>query len=159
PSTYGGSVTFTATVSSTTTPTGSVNFTIAGIGTVAGTAGITTGTTATWTYTTSATALTAGNHTVSGSYIHTGAFQDSNGSLSGGQVVNKANATVVVTPYNVSYDGNPHTATVTSITGVNGETGATVGNVTLNTTHTNAGTYSSDTWTFTGTANYSNIAA
>ena len=35
----------------------------------------------------------------------------------------KANAMVVVTPYNVTYDGNPHTATVTSITGVNGETG------------------------------------
>ena len=73
--------------------------------------------------------------------------------------INKANATVVVTPYTVTYDGNPHTATVTSITGVNGETGATVGTVTLNTTHTNAGTYASDSWSFTGTANYNNIAS
>ncbi len=72
--------------------------------------------------------------------------------------INKANATVVVTPYTVTYNGKPQTATVTSITGVNGETGATVGTVNVsNTTHTNAGTYSSDSWSFTGTANYNNI--
>jgi hypothetical protein len=65
--------------------------------------------------------------------------------------INKANATVVVTPYTVTYDGNPHTAAITSITGVNGETGATVGSVDVSTTsHTNAGTYSSDSWSFTG---------
>ena len=51
-----------------------------------------------------------------------------------------------------------HTATVSSITGVNGETGATVGTVDVsNTTHTNAGTYASDSWSFTGTANYNDI--
>ena len=51
----------------------------------------------------------------------------------------------------MTYDGQPHTATVTSITGVNGETGATVGTVDVsNTTHTNAGTYASDSWSFTG---------
>jgi hypothetical protein len=59
----------------------------------------------------------------------------------------------------VTYDGLPHTATVTSITGVNGETGAMVGAVTLTTTHTAAGTYVSDSWSFTGAANYNNIAA
>jgi hypothetical protein len=65
----------------------------------------------------------------------------------------------VVTPYNVQYDGNPHTATY-SITGVNGETGAAVGTVDVsNTTHTLVGTYSTDTWSFTGTANYNNIAS
>ena len=70
----------------------------------------------------------------------------------------KANATFTVTPYNVAYDANPHTATVSAITGVNGETGATVGTVDVsNTTHTNPGTYSSDYWFFTGTANYNNI--
>lgn len=58
----------------------------------------------------------------------------------------------------VTYDGAAHSATVTSITGVNGETGATVGAVTLNTTHTNAGTYN-DSWSFTGAANYNNIAS
>jgi hypothetical protein len=67
---------------------------------------------------------------------------------------------VVVTPYDVTYNGNAHTATVTSITGVNGETGATVGTVDVsNTTHTNASTYSSDSWSFTGAANYNNIPA
>src|SRR6185503_8851300 len=67
-----------------------------------------------------------------------------------------------VTPYTsatTTYDGLSHTATVTSITGVNGEAGATVGSVTLNTTHTNAGTYSTDSWSFTGAANYNNIAS
>ncbi|HEV8060141.1 MAG TPA: DUF4214 domain-containing protein, partial [Gemmataceae bacterium] len=73
--------------------------------------------------------------------------------------VSPATATVVVTPYSVTYDGLPHTATITSITGVNGETGAIVGTVTLNTTHTNAGIYSSDSWSFTGAGNYSNIAS
>src|SRR5205085_2036253 len=73
--------------------------------------------------------------------------------------ISKADATVVVTPYSVSYNGNPHTATYT-ITGVNGETGATVGTVDVsNTTHTNAGSYSTDSWSFTGATNYNNIAA
>src|SRR4029079_8163579 len=65
--------------------------------------------------------------------------------------INKANASVAVAPYTVTDDGQRHTASVTSIAGVNGETGGTVGSVTLtNTVHTNAGTYSSDTWSFTG---------
>jgi hypothetical protein len=43
---------------------------------------------------------------------------------------------------------------------VNGETAATVGTVDVsNTAHVNAGIYSSDSWSFTGTANYNNIAA
>ena len=72
--------------------------------------------------------------------------------------IDKANATVVVTPYTVIYDGAPHTATVTSITGVNGETGATVGAVNLTgTEHTNAGTFPNDFWSFAGSANYNNI--
>src|SRR5262249_49983993 len=45
-----------------------------------------------------------------------------------------------------------------TITGANGESGATVGSVTLSTTHTNAGTYS-DSWSFTGAANYNDIAS
>ncbi|OLE55988.1 MAG: hypothetical protein AUG51_00225 [Acidobacteria bacterium 13_1_20CM_3_53_8] len=72
--------------------------------------------------------------------------------------ISKVDATVVVTPYSVPYDGNPHTATYT-INGVNGESGATVGTVTLNTTHTNAGTYNADTWSFTGAGNYNDIAS
>jgi len=73
--------------------------------------------------------------------------------------VAKATPVVVVTPYTVTYDGYPHTATVTSITGVNGQTGAAVGSVTLTTTHTTAGTYATDSWSFTGTANYNNIGS
>ena len=73
--------------------------------------------------------------------------------------VAKATATVVVTPYTVTYNGTPRTATVTSITGVNNQSGATVGAVTLSTTHTAAGTYSNDSWSFTGTANYNNIGS
>ena len=58
------------------------------------------------------------------------------------------------------YDGQAHTATVVTITGVNGETGAAVGTVDVsNTTHTDAGTYASDSWSFTGTANYNDIGA
>ena len=83
----------------------------------------------------------------------------SNHSGPGYLTINKANAAVVVAPYTVTYDGNPHTAAVTSIAGVNGETGGTVGTVALITTHTAAATYSSDSWSFTGTANYNNIAA
>ncbi|MBI2764005.1 MAG: Ig-like domain repeat protein, partial [Chloroflexi bacterium] len=102
------------------------------------------GGTATWTFTDS-----------------TGNYNDDTGTAA--IVITKADAVVVVTPYtnaSTTYNGLPHTATVTSISGVNGETGATVGSVDVsNTTHTNAGTYASDTWTFTGTANYANIAA
>ncbi|HZP83921.1 MAG TPA: Ig-like domain-containing protein, partial [Chthonomonadaceae bacterium] len=66
----------------------------------------------------------------------------------------KANATIVVTPYNVTYDGNAHTATGTA-TGVNGE--SLSGLDLSGTTHTNAGTYNGDPWTFTDvTGNYNN---
>jgi hypothetical protein len=79
------------------------------------------------------------------------------GYVAGTVSVNKANATIVVTPYSVAYDALPHTATVTSITGVNGETGATVGAVDVSgTTHTLPGAYNNDPWSFAGTANYNN---
>ena len=73
--------------------------------------------------------------------------------------ITKATPTIVVTPYNTTYNGLAHTATITSITGANGETNATVGTVTLNTTHTNANTYVADSWSFTGTGNYSDISS
>jgi hypothetical protein len=81
------------------------------------------------------------------------------GSVQQTLTVSKADATATVTPYAVTYDGTAHSATVTSITGVNGETGATVGVVTLTSTHTAAGTYTNDTWSLTATANYNDIAA
>jgi hypothetical protein len=65
----------------------------------------------------------------------------------------KANATISVTPYNVIYDGQAHTATGTA-TGVKGESLAVLN--LIGTTHVLAGTYS-DTWTFTDvTGNYKN---
>ena len=104
PSTYGNSVTFTAKVSSTYTPTGSLSFVIDSGTRVAGVVSSTTGTTATWTFTTST--LSAGTHTVQALFDGTSLlFTNSNGTLSGGQVVKKANATVVVAPYTVPYDG------------------------------------------------------
>ena len=144
PSVYNDSVTFTATVTRTSgsgTPTGSVNFSIAGIGTVAGTAGGTTANTATWTYTTSA--LTAGNHSVSAAFTHTGSFQDSSGTLPGGQTVNKATptATLSVTNSPVTYNGSPQSAIV-SISG--SSVPGTVANVKYNgsgAAPTNAATY------------------
>jgi hypothetical protein len=108
-----------------------------------------------------ATQTNAGTYAVTADFVPTDTtnYNGLPGLSAGNFVINKANATVVVTPYNVTYDINPHTATVASITGVNGETGATVGTVTLNTTHTDAGTYNTDSWSFVGTANYNNIAS
>ena len=68
--------------------------------------------------------------------------------------VNRANAVIMVTPYSVTYDGNPHTATG-SATGVNGE--ALAGLDLGGTTHTDAGAYNNDPWVFTDvTGNYNN---
>jgi hypothetical protein len=86
-----------------------------------------------------------------------GLYQDASGTVD--DSIARANATVVVTPYAVTYDGQAHTAAITSITGVNGETGAAVGTVTLNTTHTSAANYANDSWSFTGAGNYNNIAS
>src|SRR5262249_30605199 len=96
---------------------------------------------------------------VAASFADDLSFVASSGSNS--LTVSKANATVVVTPYTVIYDGASHTATVTSITGVCGETGATVGTVDVSeTTHIMAtGSPYTDTWSFMGTANYNDIAA
>jgi hypothetical protein len=70
--------------------------------------------------------------------------------------ITKANATIVVTPYSVAYDGNAHTATGTA-TGVKGES---LSGLNLSgTTHTNPSDYANDPWTFsdvTGNYNYAN---
>ena len=162
PSTYGDNVTFTATVQATSgsnPPTGSVNFTIAGIGTVAGIAGTPTGATATWTYMTSA--LNAATHTVSASFTHSGSFEDSSGSLSDGQVVNKATptATLAVSNSPQIYSGSGQSATVSiSVSSVPG----TVANVLTGgaTSQTNAGTYAvTADFVPTDSANYKTLTA
>ena len=54
----------------------------------------------------------------------------------------------------MTYDYNAHTATYT-LSGVNGETGTTVGTVDVShTTHTLPGNYAMDYWFFTGGPNY-----
>jgi hypothetical protein len=69
--------------------------------------------------------------------------------------IDKANATITVTPYSVTYDGDPHTATG-SAKGVGGVDLSA--NLNLSgTTHTSAGT-NTDTWTFTGSANYNDTS-
>lgn len=114
-----------------------------------------TGVTGDQLYTTSLTGTNAGTYTQPWSYSNPN-YHDVGGTLA--FAIAKADASVVVTPYAVTYDGRAHTATVSTITGVNGETGGTVGTVTLGTTHTSAGTYASDSWSFTGTANYNDVA-
>ena len=152
-STYGNAVTFTANVASTATPTGAVNFVIDGT-TFAGTLGASTSTASTWTYTTTATQLNAGTHTVSANYLHTGAFADSTGLLTGGQVVAKANATVTVAGYSGTYDASAHgaTGTATGVGGVNLIAGLSLGD-----SFTNApgGTA---LWSFAGGTNYNNAS-
>jgi hypothetical protein len=96
-------------------------------------------------------------HTNAGSYTDTYTFTDVTGNYNNvdsttiSDNISKADAKITVTPYNVTYDGNEHTATG-SATGVNNEnlSGIDLGG----TKHTNAGSYT-DTWTFTdATGNY-----
>ena len=146
---------------STTTTVGAAPFTYdstthsGGSGTVIGVGGLSTGATSV-TYT--------GDQVDAGSYSVTAHYAgDANHLASDGAavsiVINKANATVVVAPYNVTYDAAAHTATAT-ITGVGTDTAAAGSSITLSgTTHTAAGTYSTDSWSFAGGTNYNSIAA
>ena len=113
-------------------------------------------------YNGSATVPTAaGTYSITADFVPNDSTNYSNlaGASAGTFVINQASASFTVTPYSVTYDGNPHTATVSTITGVNGETGATVGTVDVSgTTHTAAGTYNGDAWAFTG-ANYTNASS
>src|SRR5919202_1466945 len=63
----------------------------------------------------------------------------------------KANATINVTGYSVTYDGNAHMATGTA-TGVKGE--SLTGLDLSGTTHTAAGSYKGDAWSFAASNDY-----
>ena len=92
--------------------------------------------------------------TATASYTYGGDTNHDGSSDSKTFEITKANATINVTAYSVGYDGNPHTATG-SATGVNSE--SLTGLDLSATTHTNAGTYNGDQWTFTdATGNYNN---
>jgi hypothetical protein len=76
-------------------------------------------------------------------------YNDASGTVH--DVIAKIDASISVTPYHVNYDGNAHTATGTA----KGLGGLDVGTLTLTgTTHTSAGDYTSDAWSFTGGTNY-----
>jgi hypothetical protein len=78
------------------------------------------------------------------------------GTTSGALAVAKANPSCSVTPYSVTYDGSPHTATG-SCTGVGG---ASLSGLDLSgTTHTNADDYTGDSWSFPATTNYNSAGA
>ena len=100
--------------------------------------------------------LSGTTHTGAGTYADTWTFTDVTGNYAdatgtASDVIAKAAATIVITPYGVTYDGAPHTATGSAI----GVLGESLGGLNLSaTTHTNAGT-TTDAWTFTdGTGNY-----
>jgi len=105
--------------------------------------------------------LTGTTHTNAGTYSDSWTFTDATGnynSVSGTvqDAIARANAVVSVTPYSVTYDGNMHTATGTA-TGVGG---ASLSGLSLaGTMHSNAGTYSTDSWTFIDpTGNYNSAS-
>jgi hypothetical protein len=152
--TYGQSTTVSVTVSSpdSGTPTGTVSVTD-GLG---GTGDSCTITLASGSGSCTLTPSSASSGlTVTGNYSGDANFPANSGAAT--LTVNPAAATVTVTPYSLPYDGNAHTATGTA-TGVKGE--ALSGLDLTGTTHTDAGTYATDTWSFTdSTGNYSNVGS
>jgi|GEM_PF-2971855 len=71
--------------------------------------------------------------------------------VSSATTAQKGTGTITVTPYSVPYNGAAHTATGTA-TGARGEDLSGLLNLS-GTTHTNAGTYNGDAWSFAGDAN------
>jgi Bacterial Ig-like domain (group 3)/Bacterial Ig-like domain/Galactose oxidase, central domain len=115
PSTYGDNVTFTANVhaaSGATAPTGTITFTIDGtLGAPLALGACSPLSVTDACASTSTSSLTVNGgvaHTISASYAHTGNFNDSSGSLSGGQKVNPAPLTVTAGSYSSVYDGSSH---------------------------------------------------
>ena len=103
--------------------------------------------------------LTGTAHTNAGNYTDTWTFTDTTGNYNNASgtvkdCIKKADAVITVTPYSVTYDGNPHTATATA----KGVLNESLSGLNLSgTTHTVAGDYPSDPWTFTDvTGNYNN---
>ncbi|MGA3162031.1 MAG: MBG domain-containing protein [Terracidiphilus sp.] len=109
--------------------------------------------------------LTHTTHTNAGSYTADyWTFHDTSGNYADQgpttitDTISQATASINVTPYNVNFDGNPHSATGSA-------TGS--GSVNLSsdldlsgTTHTNAGSYTSDPWSFTDlTGNYASASS
>jgi hypothetical protein len=94
--------------------------------------------------------------TATASYTYAGDSNHDGSSDSKNFSTTKANANITITPYSVTYDGNPHTATGTA----KGAQNENLSGLNLSgTTHTNAGSYPTDPWTFTDvTGNYNNAS-
>src|SRR5204863_24711 len=107
-----------------------------------------------------ATQTNASTYAVTANFVPTDTinYNTLTGVSAGSFQIKKATATVVVTPYSVTYDANPHTASYT-VTGVGSDPAAAGTSITLNTTHTNAGNYNTDSWSFSGGTNYNDIAS
>src|SRR5262249_48907371 len=149
---YGQLLTFTATVTGPGAPTGTVAFyagPVAPANQIGSSTLIFEGGQYQATFSTSTLTVSGSPYAITAVY---GGDGGDVGSISNvvSETINKANAVIVVTPYTVSYDGNPHTATGTA-TGVETPTPANLSGLLdlSGTTHTSLGTYT-DTWTFAG---------
>ena len=107
--------------------------------------------------------LSGTTHTSAGSYASDAwSFTDASGNyatVTGTITDSIAKATPVVTaaPYSVTFDGAAHTATATA-TGVSSVSLSSAGFTLSGTTHTNAGGYASDAWSFTdASGNYATV--
>ena len=96
----------------------------------------------------------AGTYTATGTFAGNQDYASATGTAL--IIIDKANASINVKPYHVTYDGNAHTATGTA-TGVGGADLSAGLNLT-GTTHTNAGDYPSDAWSFAGGTNYNDAS-
>jgi len=107
-------------------------------------------------YTASGTAPTnAGSYTITASFAGNNNYE-AHSSETVPFIISKATPTIALTAYDVIFDGNAHTATG-SAKGVKDEVLA--GLDLSKTTHTDAGTYATDSWSFTDvTGNYKDVA-
>jgi sugar lactone lactonase YvrE len=95
--------------------------------------------------TVSAPTLNAGSHQFYSTYTSSNGYSSST-SATVNVTIGQASATINVTPYTVTYDATSHMATGTA-TGL-GSLNLTADLNLAGTSHTNAGTYTTDTWTF-----------
>ena len=72
--------------------------------------------------------------------------------------VDKADAVISVTPYSVVYDGNSHTSAFTAVGVESSPVDLTSLMTVSGTTHTSAGTYTADAWSFAGNTNYNSTS-
>ncbi len=108
--------------------------------------------------------LVGTTHTNAGTYTDSWSFHDATGNYADASdtvidSIARANAVFVITPYtsvNTTYDTLSHTATgtATGLGGIDLSSGLDFSG----TTHTNAGTYASDAWSFAGGTNYNDAS-